>query len=223
MKITEMSLENRPRERLEHYGAEALSSAELLAIFLKSGTKKENVLEISNRLLSKYGLASLATCSLQELCSEYGIGKAKACQINAMFELQRRVPTSTKEIKQIKTAKDIFTIYTSKMKDLQQEHIIAVYLDAKNKIICDQTISIGILNASLIHPREIFHGAIKHLANSLIVVHNHPSGDPAPSKKDLEITRKLNKVGKLMGIKLLDHIIIAKDGWWSWQESKHNI
>lgn len=218
MKITEMSAENRPRERLEKEGAGVLSTAELLAIILKSGTKKENVLEISHKLLSKYGLEKLSSCSLPELTQEYGIGKAKACQLVALFELYRRVHTPNGNKIPITKAKDIVQLYQAKLQSLQKEHFIAVYLDTKHHLICDQVISIGVLNASLVHPREVFHGAIKNLAHSLIVLHNHPSGDPSPSAEDREITKRLHKTGEVMGIHFIDHVIIGKNGWWSWKE-----
>lgn len=220
MKITEMAVENRPRERLIQAGPAVLSTAELFAIILKSGTKKENVLELGNKLLSKYGLEQLPSCSLQELMHEYGIGKAKACQIVAVFELYRRISHTSgkKEPIAIFQAKDIAEIYQPKLQQLAQEHFIAVYLDTKHKIIADQTITVGILNASLIHPREVFYGAIKHLAHSVIVLHNHPSGDAAPSEEDIKVTKALEKTGEIMGLKLVDHIIIGRDSWWSWRE-----
>jgi len=221
MKITDLAPENRPRERLQQQGAHTLSSAELLALILKSGTKKENILEISNRLISQYGLQSLATCSLQELQQHYGIGLVRSSQIVALFELYQRLNYS-QEKKKITCAKEIAEIYLPKTQPLQKENFIAIYLDAKNNIIADETITVGILNSSLIHPREVFHGAIKHLAHAVLVLHNHPSGDPEPSAEDLQITKVLEKTGKLMGIPLLDHIILGKDSWWSWAESKEN-
>ena len=222
MKVTDMSAENRPRERLERDGAGVLSTAELLAIILKSGTKKENVIEMANTLLSKYGLEQLPTCSLVELMEEHGIGKAKACQLLALFELYKRMPTGDQQTAAITCAKDVATMYLPKMKDLPQEQFIAVYINAKHKIINHHLITQGILNASLIHPREVFHGAIKSLAHSLIVLHNHPSGDPEPSKEDLEVTQRLHKTGEVMGIPLLDHIILGKSTWWSWKECAGN-
>ena len=218
MRITEMSLENRPRERLQKDGPHVLSNAELLALILKSGTQKENILEICNKLLSKYGLEKLSSCTLQELTQEHGIGNAKACQLLALFEIYKRLPHTGNNFKIISSAKDIAELYLPKLQDVAKEHFVAVYLDTKNKIIADQTITIGILNASLIHPREVFYGAIKHLAHAVIVIHNHPSGDPEPSSEDLEVTKRLQKTGEVMGIKLLDHIIIGKNNWWSWQE-----
>ena len=220
MKIQDISPENRPRERLESQGPASLSNAELLAIIIKSGTKKENVLEICNKLLSKYGLEELPNTTLNELCEEHGIGKAKACQLIALFELYKRTSCVRKENQSIKQASDIAKIYLPKMKNLKKEQLAAVYLDSKNKIICDQIVTIGTLNTSLIHPREVFHGAIKNLANAIIVLHNHPSGDPTPSKDDLEITERLKETGEVLGIKLLDHIIIGGEGWWSWRESR---
>ncbi len=218
MKITDMSAENRPRERLEREGAGVLSTAELLAIILKSGTKKENVLEISHKLLSKYGLEKLSSCSLPELTQEYGIGKAKACQLVALFELYKRVHTPNGNKITITKAKDIVQLYQAKLQSLPKEQFIAVYLDTKHHIICDQIISIGVLNVAVVHPREVFHGAIKNLAHSLIVIHNHPSGDPSPSAEDREITKRLHKTGEVMGIHFIDHIIIGRNGWWSWKE-----
>ena len=222
MKITDLAPENRPRERLQKEGASALSPAELLAIILKSGTKKENVLEISNRLISKYGLQNLSFCTLQQLQQQYGIGPARASQILALFELYKKMSFNSQKNK-ITCAKDIAVHYLPKVQHLQKEHFIAVYLDTKSNIIADETITIGILNSSLIHPREVFHGALKHLAHSIIVIHNHPSGDPEPSTEDLEISKILSKSGKLIGIPLLDHIILGKERWWSWSESAGKV
>lgn len=218
MKITDLAPENRPRERLQTEGPQALSPAELLAVILKSGTKKENILEISNRLIATHDLQNLSHCTMQQLQQQYGIGPARASQIIALFELSKRI-NYTKEKKKISCAKEVAEIYLPKIQALQKEHFIVLYLDTKNNLIADETITIGILNSSLIHPREVFHGAIKHLAYSVIVLHNHPSGDPEPSQEDLETTKSLVKSGKLLGIPLLDHIILGKDTWWSWAES----
>lgn len=218
MKITDLAPENRPRERLQKEGASSLSPAELLAIILKSGTKKENILEISNHLISRYGLQNLSSCSLQQLQQQYGIGPARASQIIALFELHNRIGC-TQEKKKIKCAREIAELFLHKTQSLQKEHFIAVYLDAKNNIIAEEIVTVGILNSSLVHPREVFHGAVKHLAYSVIVLHNHPSGDPEPSNEDMHITKILEKTGKLMGIPLLDHVILGKNSWWSWSES----
>lgn len=218
MKVKDFSPENRPRERLQQLGPSSLSTAELLALILKSGTQKENILDLCHKLLGKYGLAGLSKLTLPELEQEHGIGTAKASQVIAVFELHRRSSMLKSERLPITTAKDVAQLYLPKLSALDKEHFIALYLDTKNNIICDQTISIGTLNASLVHPREVFHGAIKHLAHALIVIHNHPSGDPAPSEEDLQITKQLQKTGQVMGIPLLDHIILGKETWWSWRE-----
>ncbi len=211
MNLKAFSPENRPRERLQLQGSASLSNAELLALILKSGTHKENILDLCHKLLSKYGLAGLSKLTLQELEQEYGIGEAKASQIIAVFELHRRASVLKSERTNITTAKDVAKLYLPKLSSLDKEHFLALYLDAKHNIICDQTITIGILNASLVHPREVFHGAIKHLAQALIVLHNHPSGDPTPSEEDLQITKQLQKTGQVMGIPLLDHIILGQE------------
>ncbi len=218
MKIKDISPENRPRERLQLQGPSSLSNAELLALILKSGTNRENILEICKKLISKYSLDGLAQTTLQELTQEHGIGKAKACQIIALFELYKRTKNLQKEKVQIKSAQDIANIYLPKLQPLNKEQFVVVYLDARNRIISDETITVGTVSASIIHPREVFHGAIKNLASAIIVIHNHPSGDPTPSKEDLEVTEKLWQTGELLGIKLVDHLIIGKT-YWSWKEN----
>ena len=220
MNLKEIPAENRPRERLQQQSSSSLSTSELLALILKSGTKQENIMDMCNKLLSKYDLEQLSHCSLQELEQEHGIGKAKASQLLALFELARRIPAQNKNQVTISRAQDVVNLYHNKLQQLQQEHFLAVYLDTKNKIIADQTITIGTLNSCLIHPREVFRGALKNAAHSLIVIHNHPSGDSTPSAEDREITQRLEKTGEIMGIPLLDHLIIGKNGWWSWKEKK---
>ena len=217
MKIQELIKENRPRERLQIYGPTTLTTAELLALILKSGTKKESILNLTNKLLLKYPLPELSRCSIQQLTKEHGIGKAKASELLAIFELSKRLQQTTKK-NAILCAQDVATHYSPRFNNVQQEHILALYLDTKNHLIKDEIITTGILNASLIHPREIFHGAIKHCANALIVIHNHPSGDPTPSAEDLEITKRLSKTGDTLGITFLDHVIIGKNSYWSWKE-----
>jgi len=214
-----MLKENMPRERLMH-SPTSLSSAELLAIILKSGTKKENVLEISHKLLQKYG-SKLQHCSVQELSQEYGIGIAKACQIVALFEFHKRIPKEKKVV--ITSPKDVAKIFSQKLQHNQKEHFIALYLDVKGNVINEKTVTIGLANASLAHPREVFHGAIKSMAHSVIVIHNHPSGDPTPSEEDLLITKKLEESGEIVGINLIDHVIIGKGSYWSWSENRQKV
>jgi DNA repair protein RadC len=218
MKIKEMSEDSRPRERLVKFGIQNLSDAEILALILEKGTRKENVIEMSQRLLGKYGIDKLSECSLSELQEISGIGFAKACQISALFEFSKRHYASRNNIKIIKCANDVFDYFHGRLKDEKQENFIVLLLSTKNHIIGEQLISKGILDASIVHPREIFKPAIKNSASKIILVHNHPSGDSNPSDEDLEITDKLIAAGKLIDIQILDHVIIGNGNFWSWIE-----
>lgn len=218
MKIKDIIKESRPRERLERFGPEALSDAELLAIILRSGTKNENVIDLSNRLISKYGLDKLFSCELIELCKIKGIKMGKATQIISIKELSKRIDSINNKREKITKAQDVFDIFKSKLKDEKKEHFFIVLIDTKNKIIKTEKVSTGILDASIVHPREVFKPAIKNSASRIILIHNHPSGDPSPSEEDLEITRKLSDVGELIGIEVLDHVIIGEQTYWSWVE-----
>jgi DNA repair protein RadC len=217
MLIKELSFNNRPRERLINNGVESLSDYELISIILQSGTKGENVITVSQNLLSKYNIDKLSNCSLKELQQIKGIGVAKACQIISAFELSKRGNNSKVKLKQIKSAKDVFDYCKSNMSNLDRERFVVLFLDTKNKIIKEEVVSIGTLNSSLIHPREVFKGAIKNSANSVIFVHNHPSGDPTPSDEDKEITKQLFDIGNMLEIKVLDHVIIGKDDYYSFK------
>lgn len=222
MRIKDISLENRPRERLEKQGASALSDAELLAVILKIGNKQENVIDMSNRLLSKYGITKLSSCSLKELQAINGIGKAKASQILALFEFNRRHNLAKQNGKPIKSAKDVFAYVEPKLSHLDRECFMVLHLDTKNCVTNEDIVSVGTLNSSLIHPRELFKSAIKESANSIILAHNHPSGDPSPSKEDREVTERVREAGKLLGINVFDHVIVGKGTYWSFNEQKEN-
>ena len=211
MKIKDITPENRPRERMKQLGSNVLTDAEVLAIILQKGTRGENVIDISNRLISKYSIQKLAECTVEELKEIKGIGEAKALQIKAIFELSKRVRAGKICETVFNNSADVAKHYMVKLGDKKKEYFIAVFLDSKNKIINDKIISIGTLNASLVHPREVFKEAMKASANSIILVHNHPSGDPQPSEEDITITKKLQETGETVGITILDHIIIAKD------------
>lgn len=200
------------------YGPDALSDAEMLAIILKTGTKGENVTDMSNRLIQKYGIDQLSKLTLQELQEIRGLGPAKAMQIMAVFHLNRRCRLAEKEKTPVKTARDIYEYARPLLAEKEKEHILVLYLDAKNRINKHETISIGTLNSALIHPREIFKTAIKENTNALIVAHNHPSGDPTPSKDDREITKEWHEAGELLEIEMLDHVIIGKDNYYSFKE-----
>ena len=220
MRIKDISLDNRPRERMEKQGVSVLSDAELLAVILKTGNKDENVIDMSNRLISKYGIDKLSYCSLKELQEIKGIGKAKASQILALFEFNKRHNLAKQNGKPIRSAKDVFNYISPKVNNLDRECFTVLHLDTKNRVLKEEIVSIGTLNSAIIHPRELFKSAIKESANSIILAHNHPSGDPAPSKEDKEITAQIMKAGKLLGIEILDHVIIGKGEFYSFRDEK---
>lgn len=178
-----VSIRQKSRERLEKQGASTLSDAELLAVILKTGNKEENVIDMSNRLISKYGIDKLSSCSLKELQEINGIGKAKASQILALFEFNKRHSFAKQNGKPIKSAKDVFDYVSPKVNDLDRECFMVLHIDTKNRVLKDEVVSVGTLNSSIVHPRELFKSAIKESANSVILAHNHPSGDPTHSKK----------------------------------------
>ena len=218
MRIKEIALEQRPRERLKAKGLDGLNDSELLAIILQNGTNGENVIDLSHRLIASFGLEKLNSLSLSELMNIKGIKLGKASKLVAAFELSKRVNSGKICEKIVKNPSDIASHYIEKLKDLKKEHFIAVFLDSKNKIIKDEVISIGTLNSSLVHPREVFKEAIKCSANSLILVHNHPSGDCEYSEEDINATKIINDASKTLGIKLLDHIITSEDSYFSFDE-----
>jgi DNA repair protein RadC len=231
MKILDMPEQNRPRERFLKQGPQALSDSELLAILLRTGTRGkknekgelmpgENVIDMSNRLISEYGLDKLLECSLVELQKIKGIGPSKAMQILTIAELQKRINQSKTPLKKITCAKDVYDYFNEELKDKKQENFYILMLDNKNKIINHESISKGILDSAIIHPREVFRPAIKNSSARIILVHNHPSGNPSPSAEDLEITKRLVDAGETVDIKVLDHVIVGENEWWSWGERK---
>ncbi len=218
MKIKELLPDSRPREKFLKHGPERLSDAELFAILLRTGFSGENVVDMSNRLISEYGLNKLFECSLKELQQIKGIGPAKAMQILSIAEISKRRIQSEKLIKKISCAEDIFNLFHEKLRDKREECFYVLMLNTQNNIVGEQFISKGILDASIIHPREIFRPAIRNSASKIILVHNHPSGNPTPSDEDLKITERLVKNGEELGIKVLDHVIIGDGKFWSWAE-----
>jgi len=231
MKIKEMPKEGRPRERFLKHGPEVLSDAELFAILLRTGTRGkknkggeyeggENVIEMSNRLISEYGLDKLLECSLKELQKINGIGPAKAMQILTIAELQKRINQSQKPIKKINCAEDVFNYFHERLKDKKEEHFYILMLNTQNIIIGEHLVSKGILDASIVHPREIFKPAIKNSCSKIILVHNHPSGDAKPSGDDKNIIGKIKRASDLIEIKFLDFLIIGKSNYWSEKETK---
>ena len=214
MKILDFPKEGRPRERFLKFGPESLSDAELFAILLRTGSRGENVIDMSNRLISEYGLDKLFECSLKELEQIKGMGPTKAMQILTIAEIQKRINQSKKPIKRITCAQDVFNLMHEKLKDKKEEHFYILLLDTKNNLISEPVlITKGILDASIIHPREVFKPAIKNSASKIILVHNHPSGDPTPSPEDISINEILMRAGEEIGINVLDSIIVGKNEW----------
>ncbi len=210
--VRDMPLSERPRERLLKLGVEALSSQEILALILGRGTKGESVIVTAQKLLSRFGnMKNLAAASIEELTQITGIGLAKAAQIKAAFELSRRLEDTSDELPKttVKSPQDVIKSVKSQLKSKKKEHFLMLSLDTRNHLIRTHKISIGSLDSSIVHPREVFKEAISDSASSVIFVHNHPSGDPTPSKDDIALTRRLAEVGDIMGIEVLDHIIIC--------------
>jgi DNA repair protein RadC len=219
IKIREMPLGERPRERLMGLGPSVLSNAELLAIILRTGTRKENVLSLAQRLLKHYNIRQLSQLSIPALKEIHGISDAKACQICACFELARRLASFREDPKpKVKSSEDAYKLTYAKLRDLKKEEFHVLYLDAKNRLIKEETISLGTLTSNVIHPREVFKPAVQHSAAALILVHNHPSGDPNPSEDDVAITSDMVKAGEVMGIEVLDHVIVGDSGFVSMKE-----
>jgi len=218
MKIKDLPKIDRPREKLEKYGPEKLSDSELLAILLRTGSKDINVVELARKILGKFSGSGLAKASFKELKNTFGLGAAKACEIVACFELGRRL-LQNKKSQIYLTPKDVWNELKD-IRDNKKEHFVIFFLDARNQEIKREIISVGSLNANLIHPREVFEPAVRHLAAQVILAHNHPAGDPMPSKEDSEITKQLVDAGKLLGIEIKDHVIVSKTNFFSFADHK---
>ncbi len=215
-RIKELPKIERPREKLIQYGPEKLSNSELLAILLRSGTKEENVVELANKILKRFSANELPNLTFNDLKDYPGLGSAKACEIVACFELGKRLLKDKKS--QIYLKPNEIWEELKDLRDHKKEHFVIFYLDSRNQEIKREIISVGSLNANLVHPREVFEPAVRNLAAQIILAHNHPSGDPEPSEDDLEITKRLVESGKILGIEVVDHIIIAKTGFISFKE-----
>ncbi|AKB36778.1 DNA repair protein RadC [Methanosarcina siciliae C2J] len=210
VRIHDLPEEERPRERLIRNGPESLSNAELLGIILRTGSREENVISLCSRILKEYNIKQLSLANISRLTQVHGVGKAKAAQIAAVFELARRLEIFVEEPKRkICSPKDVYSLMYPRMREQKKEKFITLYLDTKNQILKEEVVSIGSLNASIVHPREVFKSALLESSASVIMVHNHPSGDPSPSREDIMVTEKLVEGGKLLGIDILDHIIIG--------------
>lgn len=221
--VRDLPKEERPREKLIQRGAASLSDTELLAILLRTGTSSVSVLHLAEEVLAKYqdkGLVSIMNISPQEIASVHGVGLAKAATIVAAVELGRRLSTrAAQKLEKIGGPEDVARYASPLLRFEQKEHFLVMLLDVRNRVLAMPTISIGSLTASVAHPREIFREAIRYSAANMILIHNHPSGDPTPSREDIQITKQMMKAGEIMGIPVLDHIIIAGDGFLSLKEA----
>ncbi len=214
-----MPAEMRPRERLSIHGEKSLSEQELLAIIIGNGTKNVSALDLSQRLLVHFqGLRNIREAELEEMMKVKGIGTAKAVTIKAAIELGRRTALDVKIKDYIHSPEDVSRLLIDEMRYFDREHLYGLYLDRKGGLLSKEIISIGSLSSSIVHPREVFKSAVKCSASSLIVAHNHPSGDPTPSREDFDITRRLVEAGKIMGIELIDHLVIGHKSYCSLKE-----
>ncbi len=221
--LKDLPREERPRERMERLGPTALSNAELLAILLRTGTRSESALELARRVLGAGrdevgGLHALARASVGEMATLKGIGLAKACQVLAAVEIGRRIAGTVEERPVIKGPGDASLLVMENMRHLEQEHFQVILLNIKNQVLGVELVFVGGLASSPVHPREVFKSAIRKSAAGVILVHNHPSGDPSPSREDMEVTKRLTEAGKLLGIEVLDHLVIGDNKYVSFRE-----
>lgn len=218
--IKDLPVDDKPRERLINKGVGNVSNADLVSIILKTGTKNKSVKELSDIILSEYkDITNMKSIEINTITKINGIGRVKAIELIAAIELGRRVYYEKKlDNIQIKNSSDIYDYFYNMLKDLKQEHFYVVYLDNKKKIIDKRLLYIGTINGSVAHPREIFKYAYLMSASFIICVHNHPSGDPTPSKEDTIFTKNLMEIGKIQNIPVLDHIIIGNNNYYSFFE-----
>lgn len=220
--MKDLPRDERPREKLMKRGAESLSNAELLAILLRTGTQEESVMRLAERILievGEEGLFGLAHSSIESLMKRKGVGEAKAITIAAALELGKRVAIGdSKKRVIIRSSDDIASYMMPRLRYCDREHFYAILLNMRNHIIASPLISIGTLSESLVHPRELFKEAVNYSAASIILVHNHPSGDPSPSREDIMMTRRILEGGRLLDIQILDHVIIGDNTYISLRE-----
>ena len=207
----------RPREKLARFGARGLSHAELLAIVLGSGIRGRNVLKVAEAVVSRYGAQGLPKLSLEEWAANPGIGRARATQMIACLELGRRLVGPPAEEPRVGSPAEAYALVRD-LRAARKEHLVALYLDAQNRLILKETVSIGSLNTTRTHPREVLQPAVVHSALAFVLIHNHPSGSLDPSRDDVEFTRAMQRAGELMGVSLYDHIIVSRRGYISLKE-----
>ncbi len=218
--IKELPSEERPRERLMRYGAQALSTAELLAIVLRTGTKERSAIGLAECLLSEHGgLRGVANASVGELTKTKGLGEVKGIQIAACVELGKRLAAHNSDQRPvIRCPEDAALLLMPHLRHETKEHFRSLLLDTKNRVLKEVTVSVGSLDASVVHPREVFKDAITASAAAILVAHNHPSGDPTPSPEDRQVTARLVEAGKIIGIEVLDHLVLGDGRWVSLKE-----
>ena len=218
MKIKDLPIHKRPREKLSEKGAENLSDTELLAILIRIGRAGRSALDIAKDTLKKYPLSKLLAVSKDDLVSIKGLENTKAITIKAALELGQRAVGSFNDSLPILDSPKTIVAQLADLRGKQKEYFIALYLNARNQLILKETISVGTLTASLVHPREVFEPAIRHFASSVVIAHNHPSNNPDPSEEDIKLTETLIRAGKILDIDLLDHIIVTNNGYTSFKE-----
>lgn len=214
--IADMPRIERPREKMLRYGPEKLTELELLSIILRTGTREKGVMDLAESIINQFGFDNLSTAKCSELSLFQKMGPAKACEIAAVFELGKRVLKDKKNNIYL-NPEDIW----EQMRDIRnqkKEHFVSFFLNTRNQEIQREIISVGTINLSIVHPREVFEPAVKNLATGIIVAHNHPSGNLEPSDEDINITRRLIQAGKILGISLIDHIIVSTKGYTSLKE-----
>lgn len=216
--MKDVPLNDRPREKLFDFGAEVLGDDELLGILISSGNGHMDVMNISRSILKKYDFKRMSKLSISQLEKELGIGRAKACQIVACFEMGRRAASCRDKDVVISSSEDIMNVFGAGMIDLESEHFKVVYLNTRRKVLSCKTLFMGTLDESVVHPREVFKVALELGSAGVILMHNHPSGDPDPSEEDVSVTKRLVEAGKIMGIKVLDHVIIGRNKYCSLAE-----
>src|SRR6056297_2810941 len=218
--IHDLPEEDRPRERLRKVGVDNLSIQELLALVIEKGTKDLNVMSVAQNLLSHFGnVAKIKEATLTELQEVDGIGGATACKLKAVFKLGEKSEVKSNRCGQkIESAEDVYNLLKNELKDKKKEHMKVISLNSRNKVISINDVSIGTLNSNLSHPREIFEKAIRNSANSVILAHNHPSGNSQPSSSDIKMNEEIKKAGKIVGIEVKDHLIIGKENYFSFSK-----
>ena len=218
--IRELPRSERPREKMILKGAQNLKDEELLAIVIRTGTKEKSALDLAKQILKKFSKKRFQKLNYQDLIKIKGINSAKACEILAAVEFGKRILEVGEEtLPKIESTRDVISQF-SYLREKQREHLAALYLNARNEVVFKKHLFVGTLDANICHPREIFKYAIEKNSASIILVHNHPSGDPTPSRADLEITKRIVEAGKIMGIDVLDHIIITRTKIFSFKEKK---